>query len=119
VERSPVCSPDNHAFRRRTPTLRAGPDWGIRCSTGTWSSSPPAPATTVLATASDLRVFFGVVDKEPEAVMTADVVLAFMAARCRPRCDAGVVRLADGVTSLEGTDSPCGFGPPRPPTSTT
>ncbi len=54
---------------------------------------------TVLATASDLRVFFGVVAKEPEAVTTADV-LAFMTAQRRPRGDARVVRLADGENGL-------------------
>ena len=35
---------------------------------------------TVLATASDLRIFFGVVDKEPAEVTTEDV-LAFIEAQ--------------------------------------
>ena len=38
---------------------------------------------TVLATASDLRVFFGVVDKEPAEVSTQDV-LAFIEAQRAP-----------------------------------
>lgn len=54
---------------------------------------------TVLATASDLRAFFAVVAKEPEHVVTADV-LAFIAEQRRPRGDGRVVRLADGESGL-------------------
>ena len=54
---------------------------------------------TVLATASDLRVFFGVVDKEPAEVSTQDV-LAFIEAQRAPVHDGKVVRLADGESGL-------------------
>jgi integrase/recombinase XerD len=53
---------------------------------------------TVTATVSDLRVFFGVIDKAPAAVTPADV-LAFIAAQRRPAGDGRVVRL-DGEAGL-------------------
>jgi site-specific recombinase XerD len=58
-----------------------------------------ARVNTVLATASDLRVFFGVVDKQPDEVTTADV-LEFMTSQRAPRGDGRVVRLADGEAGL-------------------
>jgi len=54
---------------------------------------------TVLATAYDLKVFFGVVAKEPAGVSTADV-FAFIAAQRAPRRGVGVVRLEDGEVGL-------------------
>jgi integrase/recombinase XerD len=57
-----------------------------------------ARANTVLATVSDLRVFFSVVVKDPRLVTASDV-LDFIAAQRRPRADA-VVRLADGEAGL-------------------
>lgn len=54
---------------------------------------------TLLATASDLRAFFTVVDKDPLAVSTDDV-LSFIAAQRRPRGDGRVVRLVDGESGL-------------------
>ena len=54
---------------------------------------------TVLATASDLRAFFGVVEKEPVDVVTADV-LAFIREQREPRGDGKVVRLSDGQSGL-------------------
>jgi integrase/recombinase XerD len=54
---------------------------------------------TLLATTSDLRVFFTEVDKEPADVVTADV-LGFIAAQRRPRFEGRVVRLADGEAGL-------------------
>ena len=54
---------------------------------------------TVLATVSDLRIFFATVDKEPAQVTTADV-LAFITSQRRPRGDGRVVRLADGESGL-------------------
>jgi integrase/recombinase XerD len=54
---------------------------------------------TVLATAFDLKVFFSVVGKPPEAVETADV-LSFIAEQRRPRRGAGVVRIEDGEAGL-------------------
>src|SRR5215217_9144046 len=54
---------------------------------------------TVLATAYDLKVFFGVVAKEPARVSTADV-FAFIAAQRAPRRGVGVVRLEDGEVGL-------------------
>lgn len=53
---------------------------------------------TVLATVSDLRAFFAVVDKPPHGVVTGDV-LAFIAEQRQPRHDR-VVRLADGEAGL-------------------
>jgi integrase/recombinase XerD len=58
-----------------------------------------ARPNTVLATAYDLKVFFSVIVKEPEAVTTADV-LAFIKAQRAPRVDAKVVRIEDGEAGL-------------------
>lgn len=54
---------------------------------------------TVVATAFDLKVFFGVIDKEPAEVVTADV-LAFIKAQREPRRGAKVVRIEDGESGL-------------------
>ena len=54
---------------------------------------------TVIATVSDLRAFFAVIDKEPSAVTSADV-FEFIAAQRRGRGDGRVVRLADGESGL-------------------
>jgi integrase/recombinase XerD len=54
---------------------------------------------TVLATASDLKLFFDVVGKEPAEVTTADV-LEFIARQREPRIDAKVVRISDGESGL-------------------
>ena len=54
---------------------------------------------TLLATASDLRVFFTAVDKELSEVETADV-LAFITAQRRPLVAENVVRLRDGESGL-------------------
>jgi integrase/recombinase XerD len=54
---------------------------------------------TVIATVSDLRVFFGVVDRLPAEVTTADV-FAFIAAQRQGPGDGHVVRLADGESGL-------------------
>jgi site-specific recombinase XerD len=54
---------------------------------------------TVIATVSDLRVFFAVIDKEPAAVTSADV-FEFIAAQRRGEGDGRVVRLADGEAGL-------------------
>lgn len=58
-----------------------------------------ARPNTVLATVSDLRAFFSVVDKDPREVVSADV-LGFIADQRRPRGDARVVRLSDGESGL-------------------
>jgi integrase/recombinase XerD len=58
-----------------------------------------ARPNTVLATAFDLKVFFSVVAKEPEAVTAADV-LDFLRAQRRPRRGVEVVRLEDGEAGL-------------------
>lgn len=58
-----------------------------------------ARPNTVLAVASDLRVFFAVMPLAPTAVTTADV-LAFIAEQRRPRGDGRVVRLSDGGSGL-------------------
>jgi integrase/recombinase XerD len=58
-----------------------------------------ARPNTVLATAYDLKVFFGVVGKAPSEVTTADV-LGFIAAQREPRHGSNVVRLDDGETGL-------------------
>jgi hypothetical protein len=50
---------------------------------------------TVLATVSDLRAFFVVIDKEPAAVTAADV-FEFITVQRRGDGDGRVVRLADG-----------------------
>jgi site-specific recombinase XerD len=54
---------------------------------------------TVAATVSDLGVFFSVIDKDPLAVTSADV-LAFITEQRRPRGSGRVVRLADGEAGL-------------------
>jgi integrase/recombinase XerD len=54
---------------------------------------------TVLATAFDLKVFFSVVDTDPAAVTTADV-LAFIQQQRSPRRGATVVRIEDGEPGL-------------------
>ena len=53
---------------------------------------------TVLATHSDLRAFFAVIDKPPVEVTVADV-LAFIAQQRQPRHDR-VVRLIDGEAGM-------------------
>src|SRR5436305_15351393 len=58
-----------------------------------------ARPNTVVATAYDLQVFFGVVGKEPVAITPADA-LAFITAQRAPRRGPGVVRLEDGETGL-------------------
>ena len=58
-----------------------------------------ARRNTLLATASDLRVFFTEVDKEPSDVTVADV-LAFITAQRSPLFDGKVIRLSDGETGL-------------------
>ncbi len=54
---------------------------------------------TLLATASDLRVFFTEIDKEPVDVVVNDV-LAFITAQRRPLFEGKVVRLSDGGSGL-------------------
>lgn len=54
---------------------------------------------TVLATVSDLRAFFAVVQKEPADVVVADV-LAFIHEQRQPAGDGRVVRLSDGEAGL-------------------
>src|SRR5215204_2381595 len=54
---------------------------------------------TVLATVSDLRAFFAVVEKEPTDVVVADV-LAFIHEQRQPAGDGRVVRLSDGEAGL-------------------
>ena len=54
---------------------------------------------TLLATASDLKAFFGVVDK-PVTEVTSGDVLAFISAQRRPKGDGRVVRLVDGEAGL-------------------
>ena len=56
-------------------------------------------ANTWLATAYDLKVFFGVVGKEPAGVKSADV-FAFLAAQRAPRRGEKVVRIEDGEVGL-------------------
>ena len=58
-----------------------------------------ARRNTLLATASDLRVFFTEVDKEPSDVSVTDV-LAFITAQRSPLFDGKVIRLSDGETGL-------------------
>jgi site-specific recombinase XerD len=57
---------------------------------------------TLLAAASDLRVFFTEVDKEPADVGVNDV-LAFITAQRQPRLDTNVVRLRDGEAGLSSS----------------
>ncbi len=52
-----------------------------------------------LAVASDLKVFFAMVGKDPTAVTTADV-FGFIQAQRRPRLGSKVVRLEDGESGL-------------------
>jgi len=54
---------------------------------------------TVIATVSDLRVFFSVIDRSPVEVTTADV-FEFIAAQRRGSGDGQVVRLSDGESGL-------------------
>src|SRR4249920_1906026 len=54
---------------------------------------------TVIATVSDLRVFFSVIDRAPAEVTTADV-FEFIAAQRRGSGEGQVVRLADGGSGL-------------------
>ena len=54
---------------------------------------------TVLATKSDLRAFFSVIDREPAAVTPADV-FEFITVQRRGRDAGRVVRLADGEAGL-------------------
>ncbi len=54
---------------------------------------------TLLATASDLKAFFAVVDKRPTEVTPADV-LGFIAEQRKPKGDGRVVRLAAGGSGL-------------------
>lgn len=54
---------------------------------------------TVLATVSDLKVFFSVIDKDPSAVTSADV-FEFITAQRRGDGDGRVVRLADGGSGM-------------------
>ncbi len=54
---------------------------------------------TVRATACDLRAFFGVIAKEPDQVVPADV-LAFIREQRQPRGDGRVVPLSDGESGL-------------------
>ncbi len=61
--------------------------------------SARARPNTLLATAFDLKVFFGIVDKDPGDVLTADV-LAFIKAQREPRLGARVVRIEDGEGGL-------------------
>lgn len=58
-----------------------------------------ARPNTVLAVGYDLKVFFGVVRKEPSAVTTADV-LEFIKAQRASRRGPAVVRLEDGEVGL-------------------
>ena len=61
---------------------------GARARTNTW-----------LAVASDLKIFFELVAKEPAEVTTADV-FSFLTAQRAPRRGAEVVRLEDGEAGL-------------------
>ncbi len=54
---------------------------------------------TLLATASDLRVFFTTVDKEPVDVVVDDV-LSFITAQRMPVADPKIVRIGDGESGL-------------------
>jgi len=60
----------------------------VRARTNTW-----------LAVASDLKIFFEVVAKEPEQVTSRDV-FAFLSAQRAPRHGERVVRLEDGEPGL-------------------
>ena len=54
---------------------------------------------TLLATASDLKAFFRVVEKPPGEVMPADV-LDFVSEQRKPKGDGRVIRLVDGEAGL-------------------
>lgn len=54
---------------------------------------------TLLATASDLKAFFRVIDKAPAEVSPADV-LGFIAEQRKPKGDGRIVRLSDGESGL-------------------
>ena len=58
-----------------------------------------ARTNTWLAVASDLKIFFGVVGKEPARVDASDV-FAFLAVQRTPRLGERVVRLEDGEAGL-------------------
>ena len=58
-----------------------------------------ARTNTWLAVASDLKIFFGVVGKEPGRVDASDV-FAFLAVQRTPRLGERVVRLEDGEAGL-------------------
>ena len=58
-----------------------------------------ARVNTFLAVASDLKIFFDVVAKEPVHVNAADV-FAFLAVQRTPRLGERVVRLEDGEPGL-------------------
>ena len=58
-----------------------------------------ARTNTWLAVASDLKIFFGVVAREPTEVTAADV-FAFLAEQRKPRLGDRVVRLEDGEAGL-------------------
>lgn len=58
-----------------------------------------ARPNTVLAHAYDLKVFFTVIDREPVAVVPADV-LAFITEQRKPRRASNVVRIEDGEVGL-------------------
>jgi len=58
-----------------------------------------ARRNTLLATASDLRVFFSEVDKEPNDVDVSDV-LGFITAQRQPLLDPKIVRIKDGESGL-------------------
>jgi hypothetical protein len=64
-----------------------------------------ARINTWLAVASDLKIFFGVVAKEPTEVTAADV-FAFQAEQRKPRLGDRVVRLEDGEAGLAARTIP-------------
>ena len=70
---------------------------------------------TVLATVSDLRVFFAVIDKDPVVVTPADV-FEFITVQRRGAGDGRVVRLADGGSGMNrpGSDGDSGYWFPTP-----
>ena len=65
-----------------------------------------ARTNTWLAVASDLKIFFGVVAKEPAQVNAADV-FAFLAVQRTPRLGERVVRLEDGEAGLAASANRC------------
>lgn len=84
-------SPDGYleSIRLGHPLLDDYLDFvGARAATNTW-----------LAVASDLKIFFEVVAKDPAEVTAADV-FSFLAAQRAPRRGVGVVRLDDGEAGL-------------------